>query len=99
MAANYFYGLGRRKSATARVRLSSGKAGFTINDKEAENYFSASRYIINQLQKPFNVLELNPEKYGLSVRVKGGGHSSQVDAIILGLSKALVKMNKDFHGN
>ena len=95
---NYFYGLGRRKSATARVRLTGKKGGFIINNKPLSEYFAASKYLQNELLKPFNVLELDPENYTLSVKVSGGGHASQVDAIRLGISKALIGLNEDFRG-
>lgn len=95
---SYFYGLGRRKSSTARVRLSGGKGNFTINDKLLIEYFAGSKYLQHKLLKPFNTLELDPEEYSVSVKVNGGGHASQVDAIRLGISKALVELNDDFRG-
>lgn len=99
MATNsYFYALGRRKSATARVRLYSGKGIMTINGKPAEEYFAASKYLHNELIKPFTVLEVDPLKYDVSVKVVGSGHASQVDAIRLGISKALVLLNEDYRG-
>lgn len=98
MADNYFYALGRRKSATARVRLSGGKGELTINDKPASEYFAASKYLQHELIKPFSVLEIDPEKYKVTVKVIGGGHASQVDAIRLGISKALVALNEDYRG-
>ncbi|MBI4033658.1 30S ribosomal protein S9 [Candidatus Saccharibacteria bacterium] len=96
--ASYFYGLGRRKSSTARVRLSGGKGNFVINDKPLPEYFAGSKYLQHELFKPFHTLELDPEKYSVSVKVRGGGHASQVDAIRLGISKALVELNDDFRG-
>lgn len=96
--SNYFYGLGRRKSATARVRLFSGKGDILINEKQATDYFDGSKYHISELKRPFNVLELDPEKYHISAKVAGGGHASQVDAIRLGISKALVELNEDYRG-
>jgi small subunit ribosomal protein S9 len=96
--SNYFYGLGRRKSATARVRLFTGKGKMVINDKPAADYFDSSKYLISELTKPFNALELDPEKYNVSAKVAGGGHASQVDAIRLGISKALVELNEDYRG-
>ncbi len=98
MADTYFYALGRRKSATARVRLMGGKGSFIINDKPSGEYFTASKYLQHELVKPFTVLELDPDKYRVSVKVVGGGHASQVDAIRLGLSKALVLLNEDYRG-
>src|SRR5437868_6083749 len=97
--ANYFYGLGRRKSSTARVRLSVKKGEITINGKPASDYFDGSKYLINRLTRPFNALELKSDDYSLSIKVGGGGQSSQVDAISLGIAKALVLMNEDFRGN
>jgi len=99
MADNYFYALGRRKSATARVRVYNGKGSFKINDKEAGEYFDGSKQYQNELIKPFTALELDPEKYIVTARVAGGGHASQVDAIRLGVAKALVEMNEDFRGS
>ncbi|MBI2592495.1 30S ribosomal protein S9 [Candidatus Saccharibacteria bacterium] len=98
MADHYFYALGRRKSATARVRLSSGKGTFIINDKPAAEYFAGSKYLHHELIKPFTTLELDPDIYNVSVRVVGGGHASQVDAIRLGVAKALVELNEDYRG-
>jgi small subunit ribosomal protein S9 len=95
---SYFYALGRRKSATARVRISNGKGSFVINDKTVNDYFDASKYFNTELMKPFNVLELDPEKFIITAKVKGGGHASQVDAIRLGIAKALVELNEDYRG-
>lgn len=95
MAANqYFYALGRRKSATARVRLQGGKGTITINDKPAAEYLSDSKFLLNELNQPFIALQ-QENKYDISVRVTGGGHAGQVDAIRLGIAKALTEMNSD----
>lgn len=93
-ASNYFYALGRRKSATARVRLMKGKGNITINGKPANDYVAASKTLLNELEKPFTVLEQNG-KYDVSVVVNGGGQSGQVSAIQLGIAKALAIMNQD----
>ena len=95
-ANNHFFGLGRRKSSTARVRLNSGKGLFTINGLPAADYLAGSQRLLTQLERPFSVLELASAKYDISVKIQGGGHSSQVDAITLGVAKALSDMNKDF---
>lgn len=91
---SYFYALGRRKSATARVRLQNGKGNITINGKDASEYFEASKTLLNELQKPFVVLEIE-NKYDVSAVVSGGGHAGQADAIRLGIAKALAIMNED----
>jgi small subunit ribosomal protein S9 len=92
---SYFYALGRRKSATARVRLTAGKGIITINDKPVEEYLAASKYLLNHIHKPFTVLELT-NKHDVSAKVNGGGVTSQMTAIQLGIAKALVAMNEDF---
>lgn len=94
-AKGYFYALGRRKSVTARARLMSGKGSITINGKSAEDYFANSKSLLNELQKPFSLLELN-DKYDVTVVVSGGGMSGQAIAIRLAISKALVVINEDF---
>ncbi len=91
----YFYALGRRKSATARVRLQTGKGNITVNGKLAGTYYSDSKYLLNKLQQPFAALDLSG-KYDVSVVVSGGGHQGQIEAIRLGIAKALVVMNQDF---
>lgn len=94
-AGSYFYALGRRKSVTARVRLTSGKGNITINNKSADEYFAGSKSLLNELQKPFNILELNG-KFNVTVVVSGGGMSGQAIAIRLATSKALVVVNEDY---
>ena len=90
----YHYALGRRKIATARVRLRSGKGEITINGKPAAEYFAGSKFLLHELDRPFTVLEIE-NKYDVSAVVSGGGHASQVDAIRLGIAKALAVMNED----
>lgn len=92
---NYFYALGRRKSATARVRLTNGKGAITVNDKPASEYFADSKYLLTKLEQPFTVLE-NNGKFDVSAHVSGGGHDGQLEAIRLGIAKALVTINEDF---
>jgi len=93
-AARYFYALGRRKSATARVRVMPGKGNIVINNKPAVEYFENSKFLLNELERPFAVLE-QTGKYDVSAVVSGGGHAGQVDAIRLGISKALAVMNEE----
>ncbi len=93
---NYFYALGRRKTATARVRLSGGKGIVTVNSKPASDYFINSKYIQTKLLAPFSLLDLDNNKFDLSVRVSGGGPDGQAEAIRLGIAKALSLMNEDY---
>ena len=92
---NYCYALGRRKSATARVRLMNGKGAITVNDKPAAEYFADSASLLKTLNKPFTVLELEG-KYDVTVVVSGGGHAGPIDAISLGIAKALVIFKEDY---
>lgn len=93
---HYYYALGRRKSATARVRLMKGKGNIVVNDKPLAEYFAESKLLIGEIQKPFNVLELPLKDYDVTVVVSGGGHAGQADAIRLGISKTLVEKNEDY---
>jgi len=90
----YFYALGRRKSATARVRLQGGKGAITVNGKPAGEYFAESKYLLNKLQQPFVKLD-QVNKFDVSAVVSGGGHQGQIEAIRLGIAKALAAMNPD----
>jgi len=92
----YFYALGRRKRATARVRLQSGKGNIVINNKTAAEYFSDSEYLLTELKMPFKVIE--KDAFDVSVIVSGGGMAGQVDAIRLGIAKTLALMNEDLKG-
>jgi small subunit ribosomal protein S9 len=94
-AQNYFYALGRRKSATARVRLQTGKGNIVINGKPANEYFENSKTLLAELQKPFGALEIE-NKFDVSVLVSGGGHAGQADAVRLGIAKTLVLLNEDY---
>lgn len=91
---SYFYALGRRKSSTARVRLMGGKGNITVNGKPAEEYFADSKYLLNKLQQPFTTLDMN-NKFDVSAVVSGGGHIGQVEAIRLGIAKALTVMDEN----
>lgn len=84
----YIYGLGRRKSATARVRLYKGKGNITINEKPALEYLSGNKSMLAEITDPLALAEKQND-YDVSVRVAGGGLAGQVDAIKLALSKAL----------
>ena len=91
---HYQYALGRRKSATARVRLTPGKGIITINTKPANEYVADSKYLLGVLEEPFTVVEQNG-KYDVSALVKGGGMAGQIKAVQLGIAKALVGKNED----
>ena len=85
----YSYGLGRRKSASARARLYAGKGNITINDKPALEYLSGNKSYLAEITDPLAIAKKQKE-YDITVRVNGGGLAGQVDAIKLAISKALM---------
>ncbi len=93
---HYYYALGRRKAATARVRLMAGKGNITVNSKPLNEYFADSKMFLAEIQKPFAALELPAKDYDVTVVVSGGGHAGQVDAIRLGIAKALVEKDENY---
>jgi small subunit ribosomal protein S9 len=87
----YFEGVGRRKTSTARVRITPSADGFSVNDSDYKSYFKTEGQRLSAA-KPLSKVAL-PEKVGVSVKVGGGGLASQADAISLGLARAIVKMD------
>ena len=85
--------LGRRKTAVARVYLSKGKGKITVNNKEASTVFPID-VLQSKLIQPF-VLTDTVGKYNVSVNVSGGGINGQVEAIRLGISRALVELSAE----
>jgi small subunit ribosomal protein S9 len=94
MAETYLYGLGRRKSATARARLLKGKGAITINDKSASDYLSENKTMLAEITDPLALVGKQKE-YDVTVKVSGGGLSGQVDAIKLAIAKALTAGSAD----
>ncbi len=92
--AKYAYGLGRRKSATARARLYKGKGNVTINEKPAAEYLSGNTSLLAEVTDPLALVNKQKE-FDITVRVKGGGLSGQVDAIKLAIAKALTVEHSD----
>jgi small subunit ribosomal protein S9 len=91
----YIEAIGRRKTATARVRISKAKdQRIIVNEKPIAEYFYAATLQKNILA----VLEMENigiDTYEISAKVEGGGLSSQSDAIKLGIARALVKEKMD----
>ncbi len=92
---HYHYALGRRKAATARVRLMNGKGTMTINGQDADVYFASSKALAHELMAPFAAVELEAKKYDITAVVSGGGHAGQADAIRLGIAKAIAIMDEN----
>lgn len=90
----YFYGLGRRKSATARARLYAGKGVVTINEKPAAEYLSDNKSLLAEITDPLALVGKQKD-YDVTIRVAGGGTAGQVDAIKLAIAKALTTAHSD----
>jgi small subunit ribosomal protein S9 len=89
---NYFYGTGRRKTATARVRLIPGEGAIIIDGKPLEQRFPRLEHA-RVIQQPLLVTErLN--KFNAVIKVEGGGVSGQAGAISHGIARALVKSDE-----
>ena len=94
----YYYGLGRRKEATARARLTTGGKGeITINEKSASDYLDKNERMLWELAAPLRLLELH-ENHNVSLKVSAGGLSGQVDACKLAIAKAATELNPDWRG-
>lgn len=85
--------IGRRKTAVARVYVSSGKGNITINKRELANYFTTPT-LQYKVQQPLMLTE-NLSSYDIKVNVYGGGVTGQAEAIRLGITRALVAINED----
>lgn len=87
----YTWGLGRRKSAVARVRMKSGEGNFVVNGKPMEEFFSTVRDR-RLASAPLQLLE-GENPYDVFVNVKGGGPHGQAGAVQLGVARALKDLN------
>ena len=99
----YTEAVGRRKTSTARVPIvESSKANFTVNGKDAKEYFKTEgerRLILDPMAKGQKTGEgKTTSKWNVEVRVSGGGVHSQAEAIRHGLSRALAKFNPENRG-
>jgi small subunit ribosomal protein S9 len=87
----YIEAIGRRKTATARVRLTPAeKTTITVNDKDLTAYFPHIA-LHKDVQSVLEIKEAGIENYTITAKVLGGGISSQAEAIRLGIARALVK--------
>jgi small subunit ribosomal protein S9 len=88
-----FQGTGRRKTATARVRLSEGSGKLTVNGRSFDSYFSHENFS-KQAYAPLLTVSLR-EKIDVTANVSGGGVAGQAGAVAHGIARALQKMNAE----
>ncbi len=96
MATQYYEGVGRRKEATARVRIASGTGAFTVNQKSLEDYFGRNGDV-ETIVAPLQAAGEARNTLDITVTVRGGGVTGQTDAIMMGLARALLIMKPDAH--
>jgi small subunit ribosomal protein S9 len=90
---NIFTGTGRRKTSTARVRITDGSGKLTVNGRQFESYFSHDNFA-KQAYAPLLTVNLR-EKIDVTANVMGGGVSGQAGAVAHGIARALQKMNAE----
>ena len=90
----YYEAVGRRKRATARVRMFPGGDGsIVINEKPLEEYFAREGDVL-ALTEPLRATATE-NRFNISVRVKGGGMTGQSDAVRMGVARALLKADPE----
>lgn len=92
--AESYYGTGRRKSSSARVFITRGTGGISINGRTLDHFFGreTARMIVRQ---PLETTETQ-DKVDVKVTVEGGGNSGQAGAIRHGIARALVEFDENF---
>lgn len=92
----YIEGVGRRKVATSRVRIyPKTKGEFSVNGVVVGQYFSGVHGAVKRYQRPLDLTGTQGQ-FAISATVTGSGRSSQLDAVVHGLSRALVKLNPEY---
>ena len=87
--AQYTEAVGRRKTASARVRISEAKSiSMIVNGKTAEEYFP----LMTMVRTAYSPMQVLGATYAVTVKVQGGGHKAQADAIRMGISRAMVEL-------
>jgi small subunit ribosomal protein S9 len=94
---SYFYGLGRRKEASASARLIAGSGNITINGKTALEYLSGNKTLEARLTDPLATVSKQKD-FDVTILAKSGGISGQVGAAQLAIAKALASINDDLKG-
>ncbi len=87
-----YYGTGRRKTATARVRLLPGKGQVSINGRTVEDYVGGRHGLEKVLEIPFQLADA-VGRFDVMISVRGGGIVGQVGAIKHGIARALAEAN------
>lgn len=92
--SEYTWGLGRRKTSVARVRIKAGSGNILVNGQDYRVYFDSDAASSGP-ELPLETVEAR-EKYDVWINVRGGGKMSQSGAVLMGVARALVKENEAF---
>lgn len=93
-AGRYIYATGRRKKATARVRLyQKGKGNITVNKKDLKEYFPTTE--LQRCVKQPLVITGKTDNFNATVKVSGGGSRGQAEAVRHGIARALEKDDQE----
>jgi len=87
----YCWGVGRRKSAVARVRIRPGNGKIMVNERDMEKYFTSIRDR-RSVRSPLTACDC-VDKYDVFIKTNGGGTTGQSEAVKLGIARALVAAN------
>jgi small subunit ribosomal protein S9 len=94
VTSNFIWGLGRRKSSVARVRIRPGAGGFVVNGRSLPEYFPTLQTQA-RVRQPL-LATGTQESYDIFCNVQGGGPTGQSDAVMLGLARALKIANPGY---
>ncbi len=90
----YYEGIGRRKDATARVRIYAGQGAYVVNERPMMDYFYRNVWQL-AAREPIRATQ-NENRFTISAKVVGGGLTGQASAVSLGLARALVSADENF---
>jgi small subunit ribosomal protein S9 len=90
----YFYGVGRRKSSVARVRLFPGQGNIVVNNRSLQDYFGARGIYQTIISEPLRLMNL-VDRFDMQIRVTGGGLSGQAEAIRHAIARALTEFDSE----
>jgi small subunit ribosomal protein S9 len=92
---NLYTGLGKRKTSVAKAFLKVGNGNITVNNKKFEDFFNGIVEDAEIIKNPFILVNILND-YDVNISVKGGGTSSQIDAIKLAIAKAICQINEEY---
>lgn len=87
---------GRRKTATAQVRVKAGKGNMIVNKRTIDDYFPRKTHV-KIVREPLEKVDFL-DRFDMEAKVKGGGSTGQAEAIRLGLSRIILKINPELRG-